>query len=106
MIARTFAIAAAAAVTALSGGAGSAAASTDSPLAKDAQSRAAITARSTKYGRILFDGSGRSLYAFTRDRRGGVSRCYGACAKAWPVFFAKGRLLAGTSVKQSLIGTT
>jgi predicted lipoprotein with Yx(FWY)xxD motif len=54
---------------------------------------AALTVRSTRFGRILFDGSGRALYAFTRDRRGGRSRCYGACAKAWPVYFAKGRLL-------------
>jgi predicted lipoprotein with Yx(FWY)xxD motif len=67
---------------------------------------ATLTIRATKYGRILFDGRGRALYAFTRDARGGASRCYGACAKAWPVDFAKGRLLAGTSVKQALIGTT
>ena len=67
---------------------------------------ATLTVRTSNYGSILFDGRGRALYAFTRDRRGGGSRCYGACAKAWPVYFAKGRLLAGRSVKQSLIGTT
>ena len=67
---------------------------------------ATLTARSTNYGSILFDGRGHALYAFTRDRRGGRSRCYGDCAKAWPVYFAKGRVLAGRSVKQSLIGTT
>jgi predicted lipoprotein with Yx(FWY)xxD motif len=66
---------------------------------------AALTVRSTRFGRILFDGSGRALYAFTRDRRGGRSRCYGACAKAWPVYFAKGRLLAG-KVRQSFLGTS
>jgi predicted lipoprotein with Yx(FWY)xxD motif len=66
----------------------------------------ALTARSSNYGSILFDGRGRALYAFTRDRRGGASRCYGACAKAWPVYFARGRLAAGRGVKQSLIGTT
>jgi predicted lipoprotein with Yx(FWY)xxD motif len=48
----------------------------------------------------------RALYAFTRDRRGGRSRCYGACAKAWPVYFAKGRLLAGKGVRQSLLGAS
>jgi predicted lipoprotein with Yx(FWY)xxD motif len=46
------------------------------------------------------------LYGFTRDRRGGPSRCYGACATAWPVYFAKGQFRAGAGVRQSLIGTT
>jgi predicted lipoprotein with Yx(FWY)xxD motif len=67
--------------------------------------RATLTVRSSSYGAILFDGRGRALYAFTRDRRGGSSRCYGACARAWPVYFASGRLVAGKSVKRSLIGT-
>lgn len=70
------------------------------------QASATLTVRSTRLGPILFDGRGRALYAFTRDRRGGRSQCYGACAEAWPVYFAKGRLTAGKGVKQSLIGTT
>jgi predicted lipoprotein with Yx(FWY)xxD motif len=65
-----------------------------------------LTVRSTRFGRILFDGRGRALYAFTRDPRGGHSRCYGACAKAWPVYFARGRLRAGKGVRQSLLGTS
>jgi predicted lipoprotein with Yx(FWY)xxD motif len=71
-----------------------------------AQANATLTLRSTRYGRVLFDGRNRVLYGFTRDRRGGPSRCYGACAKAWPVYFSKGSLRAGNGVKQSLIGTT
>jgi predicted lipoprotein with Yx(FWY)xxD motif len=70
-----------------------------------AGARPTLTVRSSAYGAILFDGRGRALYAFTRDRRGGPSRCYGACARAWPVYFASGRLVAGKSVKRSLIGT-
>jgi predicted lipoprotein with Yx(FWY)xxD motif len=70
-----------------------------------AEARPTLTVRSSSYGAILFDGRGRALYAFTRDRRGGPSRCYGACARAWPVYFAGGRLVAGKSVKRSLIGT-
>jgi predicted lipoprotein with Yx(FWY)xxD motif len=65
-----------------------------------------LTLRSTRFGRVLFDGRNRVLYGFTRDRRGGPSRCYGACAKAWPVYFGKGSLRAGKGVRQSLIGTT
>src|SRR5215208_1331785 len=63
-----------------------------------------LTVRSSRYGRILFDGRGRVLYAFTRERRGGPSRCYGACAAAWPVYFRAGALSAGKGVKQSLLG--
>lgn len=70
-----------------------------------ARASATLTARGTRYGRILFDGRGRALYAFTRDR-GVASQCYGACAKAWPIYVAAGKLRAGKGVKQSLIGTT
>ena len=71
-----------------------------------ADARSTLTVRSTRYGSILSDGRGFALYAFTRDRRGGSSRCYGACAKAWPVYFAGGRLVAGKGVKRALLGTT
>jgi predicted lipoprotein with Yx(FWY)xxD motif len=64
-----------------------------------------LKVRTTRFGKILFAGNGRVLYAFTRDRRNGPSRCYGDCASAWPVYFAKGALKAGTGVKQSLLGT-
>jgi predicted lipoprotein with Yx(FWY)xxD motif len=74
--------------------------------AEASQARPTLTVRSTRFGSILFDGRGRALYAFTRDPRGGRSQCYGACAKAWPVYFASGRLIAGKGVKRSLIGTT
>ncbi|MGI9113274.1 MAG: COG4315 family predicted lipoprotein [Gaiellaceae bacterium] len=73
---------------------------------RTSQTSATLTVRSTRYGVILFDGRGRALYGFTRDRRGGPSQCYGACAQAWPVYFAPGQLRAGNGVRQSLIGTT
>ena len=65
-----------------------------------------LKVRATQFGRVLFAGNGRVVYAFTRDRRNGPSRCYGDCAAAWPVYFAKGTLTAGAGVEQSLIGTT
>ena len=40
------------------------------PAAGQAQAPATLTVRSTRFGRVLFDGRGRALYAFTRDRRG------------------------------------
>jgi predicted lipoprotein with Yx(FWY)xxD motif len=71
-----------------------------------AEARSTLTLRTTRFGRVLFDGRNRVLYAFTRDRRGGPSRCYGGCARAWPVYFAKGTMRAGNGVRRSLIGTT
>jgi predicted lipoprotein with Yx(FWY)xxD motif len=64
-----------------------------------------LKVRNTRYGPILFDARDRVLYGFTRDKRGGKSTCYGACAAAWPVYFSKGRVRAMRGVKQSLIGT-
>ena len=64
-----------------------------------------LKVRTTRFGKILFAGNGRVVYGFTRDRRNGPSQCYGDCAAAWPVYFAKGTLKAGTGVKQSLLGT-
>ena len=61
-------------------------------------------ARHAQYGPVLFDGKGYALYAFTHDQRN-KSRCYGACAKAWPPYLVKNPK-AGEGVKGSLIGTT
>lgn len=76
------------------------------PAAMPEQSaaRATLTARSSSFGKVVFDGRGFVLYAFTRDRR--TSACYGACAKAWPPYFApKGTLRVGAGLKRSLLGT-
>jgi predicted lipoprotein with Yx(FWY)xxD motif len=69
------------------------------------QASQALKVRSTRYGPILFDGRDRVLYAFDRDKRGGKSTCYGGCAAAWPVYFAKGKVTAMRGIKQSMIGT-
>jgi predicted lipoprotein with Yx(FWY)xxD motif len=106
LITRPLVLAMLALVAAAAGLGSSAEARSGQPAADNRQSSATLTVRSTRYGRILFDGRGRALYAFTRDRRSGRSQCYGVCAKAWPVYFAKGRLLAGKGVMQSLIGST
>ena len=70
------------------------------------QSKPTLTVRTSPYGRVLFDGRGKALYAFTRDPKGGKSRCYGACAAAWPVYFATASLRAAKGVQRRLIGTT
>lgn len=83
-----------------------AAARVDATAGLQMTTKPTLTVRSTRFGPILFDGRGQALYGFTRDRRGGPSRCYGDCAKAWPVYFAKRPMRAGKGVKQSLLGTT
>lgn len=42
------------------------------------------------YGAYLVDGQRRPLYAFTPDRAGRTSTCYGACAQVWPPLIATG----------------
>ena len=67
--------------------------------------RDTVTVGRSAFGRILFDGRGRALYLFTREKTE-TSQCYGACAKAWPIYYAKGTLRAGSGVNRSLLGTT
>src|SRR5438128_9263639 len=86
----------AAALVAVGGGAAS---------ASDQLSRTTVTVGSSAYGKILFDGSGRALYAFGRDPRG-RSICSGACSKKWPPYVVTGRLKPGPNVKSSLLATT
>jgi predicted lipoprotein with Yx(FWY)xxD motif len=62
-----------------------------------------VTLHRSDYGKIISDGRGRALYLFTRDDE--KSRCYGACADAWPPFLTKGAPRAGDRVRQKLLGT-
>ena len=64
-----------------------------------------ITAHTSRYGMVLFDGNGRVLYLFGRDR-GGKSSCTGACASAWPPFLTKSAPRASAGVRSTLLGTT
>jgi predicted lipoprotein with Yx(FWY)xxD motif len=63
-----------------------------------------VKLRGSQFGPVLFDGRRRAVYLFTRDPRR-KTRCYGACAAAWPPFYAKGRPRAGRGVDRSLLGT-
>jgi predicted lipoprotein with Yx(FWY)xxD motif len=74
-------------------------------LASSQAVRSTLTAGPSSYGRVLFDGRGFVLYAFTRDPRG-KSVCTAACAKAWPPYIVKTRPRAASGVKARLLGTT
>jgi predicted lipoprotein with Yx(FWY)xxD motif len=63
-----------------------------------------VKLRDSQFGPVLFDGRDRALYLFTRDPRN-QTRCHGACAEAWPPFYAKGRPRAGRGVDRGLLGT-
>lgn len=64
------------------------------------------TAKSSKYGTVLVNSRGRTLYRYTLDKKG-VSNCKGACAKLWLALVLKGSVkpTAGSGAKASLLGT-
>jgi predicted lipoprotein with Yx(FWY)xxD motif len=65
-----------------------------------------ITLRDSEFGQMLWGTGPQAIYIFERDEDE-RSRCYGACAGAWPPVFAKkGGPVAGDGVKKGLLGTT
>jgi predicted lipoprotein with Yx(FWY)xxD motif len=72
-----------------------------------AQADAAIVKVSnSRFGPILSDAGGRTLYAFTKDVKGsGRSNCNGQCIATWPALTASGTPLAGTGVQATMLGT-
>ena len=66
---------------------------------------ATVTAHASRFGKVLFDGRGRALYLFKRDK-GSRSTCSGACAKAWPPFLTTKSPKAAAGARASLLGTT
>src|SRR5262245_32448652 len=70
-----------------------------------AQRRPKVTLGRTTLGRVLVDGSGRTLYLFENDKHG-RSSCAGACAAYWPPALTHGKPVAAAGVKASLLGVT
>jgi predicted lipoprotein with Yx(FWY)xxD motif len=64
-----------------------------------------ISLRDSEFGSMLFGPKRQATYVFQRDGRK-LSRCYGACARAWPPVYTTGRPVAGPGVRASLLGTT
>jgi predicted lipoprotein with Yx(FWY)xxD motif len=66
---------------------------------------ATVKVSDSSLGRILVDGSGRTLYLFTQDGENTNSmNCDAACLKLWPPLEDKPK--AGAGVDAGLIGTT
>jgi predicted lipoprotein with Yx(FWY)xxD motif len=70
-----------------------------------APARSTVGVHASQYGKILFDGKGFALYAFTKDPKG-RSTCNGACAAAWPPFVVPTRANAGIGVLGRRLGVT
>ncbi len=64
-----------------------------------------VKAIGSSYGKVIADRRGEAFYLFGKDK-GGKSRCYGACARAWPPVITKGKPRAGNGVRARLLGTT
>jgi predicted lipoprotein with Yx(FWY)xxD motif len=65
---------------------------------------AGVQAHRSQYGTVLFDQRGFVLYGFTADSPN-ASRCYGACAKAWPPFLGSAVPRALRGVNRAKLGT-
>ena len=66
-----------------------------------------ITVKVTEHaslGTILVDGSGRTLYLFSRDERN-QSNCAGSCAEAWPPLSTARDASAGVGVTEDALGS-
>lgn len=64
-----------------------------------------IKSGGSPYGTMLYDRGDQAIYVFDKET-GKKSKCYGACAKAWPPVLTKGRPTAGRKVDDGLLGTT
>ncbi|MBK8293601.1 MAG: hypothetical protein IPK93_02060 [Solirubrobacterales bacterium] len=64
-----------------------------------------IVTKSSVYGKMLFNKNRQAIYMFTRERKK-RSKCYGACAAAWPPVLTRGKPKARGKAKKRLLGTT
>jgi predicted lipoprotein with Yx(FWY)xxD motif len=67
-------------------------------------SGAVVSTETSRLGRILVNGQGRTLYLFEKDRNG-KSACAGQCATFWPPLIVTGKPRAAGGAKSSLLGT-
>jgi predicted lipoprotein with Yx(FWY)xxD motif len=75
------------------------------PASGATQSKATVSLRATKLGKVLVSSSGRTLYLFMKDKSG-RSSCSGTCAKYWPPLISAAKPTAGAGIKASLLGRT
>lgn len=86
------------------GGVGAFAADTGAQAETSGGGKRVQTGKS-RFGTILQDSKGRTLYLFTKEKSS-KSRCYGECARAWPPLMTSARPVAIKGAKQGELGTT
>jgi predicted lipoprotein with Yx(FWY)xxD motif len=74
--------------------------SASTPTPATSTNAAVVSLRSTSLGKVLVDGSGRTLYLFEKDK-GPKTTCFGTCASAWPPVTSTGKPTAGAGVTAS-----
>jgi predicted lipoprotein with Yx(FWY)xxD motif len=74
-------------------------------VARPAKPGATVKVVNSQYGRVIADKRGEAFYLFDRETTK-RSRCYGACAVAWPPVLTKGKPRAGRGADADLLGTT
>lgn len=60
--------------------------------------------QATKYGAILADGDGKTLYLLTTSSSTSLG-CTGSCTSIWPPVLTKGKPMAGKGVTKKMLGT-
>jgi predicted lipoprotein with Yx(FWY)xxD motif len=73
--------------------------------AKANSGTASVDVANSNLGKILVDGSGRTLYLFEADK-GTSSKCDGACASVWPPLTTNGKPQAQAGISAAKLGTT
>ena len=66
---------------------------------------ARLATSNTRYGRIIVDGSGRTLYLFDIDPEL-TPKCYDACALAWPPLLANSAAASDPLLNDGLIAVS
>ena len=82
---------------------GTAAPAAPETTAAQEASGATVAVAGSRFGEILVDAEGRTLYAFTKDK-GDQSVCSGECATNWPAL--TGPATAGTGAQAALLSTS
>jgi len=79
-------------------------ATTQSTTGASMGSAAMVKTTSGSLGTFLTDSASRTLYLWVTDKAG-PSKCYDACAQAWPPLLTHGAPTAGSGVDASKLGT-
>jgi predicted lipoprotein with Yx(FWY)xxD motif len=74
------------------------------PAHSAAAKRAHLQLRTTKLGKFITDGQGRTLYLFMNDKTR-RSTCYHDCAHDWPPYLTSGKPTLGAGLSAAKAGT-